>query len=171
MSYPSGPVTLRTDLKPGDIGRVIWLHGVIYSEEHGFDPSFEAYVPGPLSQLVRRGSPRERLWIAEHDGRLVGSIAIVETSPEVAQLRWFLVDPSIRGAGVGKCLLKQAVDFCESIGYRSIFLWTVRVLATAAHLYRSIGFERVEERPGRSWGVDVIEERYGLDLDARRAGH
>jgi hypothetical protein len=34
----------------------------------------------------------------------------------------------------------------------------------AAQLYRAAGFQKVEERPGRLWGVDVIEEKYALDL-------
>ena len=47
--------------------------------------------PSRCSAFVRRASPRERLWLAEKDGRIVGCIAIVEASPDTAQLRWFLV--------------------------------------------------------------------------------
>ncbi len=158
------PVTLRTNLEPGDLGAIVHLHGTLYAREYGFDPTFEAYVAGPLAEFVRAGSDRERLWIAERDGRLVGCVAITAAAPEMAQLRWFLVDPSARGAGRGKRLLNEAVAFSRERGYRTIILWTVSALTAAAHLYRSAGFRKVEEKPGRMWGVDVVEEKYELGL-------
>ena len=163
-----GPVTLRTELRPGDIGCVIYLHGAVYAREYGFDRTFESYVAGSLSEYALSGSPRERLWIAELDGRIVGSIAIVASSPQVAQLRWFLVDPGARGAGIGRKLLNEAVSFCESSRYRSVFLWIVSALTAAARLYVSIGFRKVEENPRRRWGVDVVEEKYELLLQRAR---
>jgi GNAT superfamily N-acetyltransferase len=164
VSAPLEGVTVRTNLKPGDIGYIVYLHGTVYAKENGFDPTFEAYVAGPLSEFVRFATDRERLWIAERDGRIVGCIAIVAASPQVAQLRWFLVDPSARGKGLGKRLLNEAVAFCKDCGYRTIFLWTVSKLGTAAHLYSLAGFQKVEEKPGRMWGVEVIEEKYELGL-------
>jgi N-acetylglutamate synthase-like GNAT family acetyltransferase len=157
-------VTLRTGLRPGDIGYVIYLHGIVYAREYGFDHTFEAYVAGPLSEFARSASARQRLWIAEREGRIVGCIAIVTSSPLVAQLRWFLVDPSSRGLGVGKRLLSEAVAFCQGCGYRSIILWTVSALVAAARLYCSVGFKKVEEKPGEKWGVHVTEEMYELTL-------
>lgn len=156
--------TLRTGLRPGDIGEIVRLHGVVYAREHGFDSTFEAYVAGPLARFAIVASSRERLWIAERGGAIVGSVAIVAASPEVAQLRWFLVDPAVRGKGLGTRLLGEAISFSKSCGYRSIFLWTVSALGAAARLYRASGFVRTEERPGRLWGVDVVEEKYEIAL-------
>jgi N-acetylglutamate synthase-like GNAT family acetyltransferase len=155
---------MRTDLRPGDIGWIIHRHGVLYAQEYGFDHTFEAYVAGPLAELVRSLSPRDQIWMAERDGRIAGCIAIVAADPQTAQLRWFLVEPDTRGSGLGKRLLSEAVDFCKERGYDAVILWTVSALAAAAHLYRSAGFQKVEEKPGRRWGVDVIEEKYELAL-------
>ena len=160
----SGTITLRTDLKPGDVGTLVLLHGAIYAKEHGFDHTFEAYVAEPLAAFVRSPTPRERLWIAEQDGCIVGCIAIVSCSPEVAQLRFFLVDPSARGHGLGKQLLAEAVAFARAQGYRSIILWTVSALVAAARLYERAGFQKVEKAPGKRWGAQVIEERYEMNL-------
>jgi len=160
-----GTVTLRTELKPGDIGTIIYLHGIIYAQEYGFDHTFEAYVAAPLSECARAASAYERIWIAERDGRIVGCIAIVAVSAQVAQLRWFLVDPSARGVGLGKELLNEAIAFCRQVGYQSVILWTVSTLAAAIHLYLEAGFRKVEEKPGRQWAVDLIEEKYELVLD------
>jgi len=162
-------IVLRHDLRPGDLGSIVHLHGRLYAEEYGFDPTFEAYVAGPMSEFVRTHSERDRLWIAERDGRIVGCIAIVEAAPEEAQLRWYLVDPGARGLGLGRTLLSEAVSFCRRRGYRSIFLWTVRALTAAARLYVAFGFVKTEEKPGRQWGVDVVEEKYVLTLSGRGA--
>jgi ribosomal protein S18 acetylase RimI-like enzyme len=161
---PPEGFALRHDVRPGDLGAVVGLHGTVYAREHGFDVTFEAYVAGPLAEFVRRGTDRDRLWVAERGGRLIGCVAIVGTSEAEAQLRWFLVDPSARGLGLGKALLREALAFCRERGYRSVFLWTVSALTAAAHLYRSAGFRKVEERPGTLWGVEVVEEKYALAL-------
>lgn len=151
---------MRHDLQPGDLGYIVYLHGPVYAREYGFDSTFEAYVASPLAEFVRSRSDRDRLWIAERDSRVFGCIAIVGTSETEAQLRWFLVDPSARGMGIGRRLISDAVSFCQRRGYESIFLWTVSVLTAAARLYRSAGFEKVEERRVKQWGVDLVEERY-----------
>jgi N-acetylglutamate synthase-like GNAT family acetyltransferase len=153
---------LRTSLRPGDLGEVVRLHGVLYAREHGFDHTFEAYVAEPLARFARAGSSRERLWLADRDGAVVGCVAIVAASAEQAQLRWYLVAPEARGTGLGRRLLAEAVAFSWSAGYRSITLWTVSRLAAAARLYLAAGFVKVQEKPGRHWGVDVVEEKYEL---------
>jgi GNAT superfamily N-acetyltransferase len=157
-----GAISLRTDLRPGDLGSVVHLHGVLYAREHGFDATFEAYVAGPLADFVRAADPRSRLWLAEKDGGLVGCVGIVAASPQTAQLRWFLVDPAVRGAGLGKRLLNEAIAFSKSAGYTNIILWTERSLTAAAHLYLAAGFRKTEDKPGRVWGKDVVEEKYEL---------
>lgn len=158
----SPPATLRTTLRPGDLGAVVHLHGVLYAGEYGFDATFEAYVAGPLADFVLHPSDRQCLWLAERDGRLVGCVAVVPADAATAQLRWFLVDPAARGGGLGRRLLDAAVAFAWARGYDAVVLWTVRALTAAAHLYRKVGFVPVEERPGRRWGVEVVEERYEL---------
>src|SRR5262245_14452302 len=127
--------SVRHDLRPGDLGSIVHFHGTVYAREHGFDPTFSAYVAGPLAYFVRASSARERLWIAERAGRLAGCIAIVAASEHEAQLRWFLVDPSARGRGLGQWLIDEAIAFCRKQRYDSVFLWTVSALTAAAHLY------------------------------------
>ncbi len=164
MSREAHDITFRSNLRPGDIGAIVRFHGVIYAREYGFDHTFEAYVAGALTDFAKRRSVRERIWIAERGDELAGCVAIVEHSPDGAQLRWFLVDPACRGAGLGRRLLDDAVAFSRASGYRSIILWTVDTLEAAAHLYRAAGFRKVEDKPGRQWGVEVVEQRYELTL-------
>jgi ribosomal protein S18 acetylase RimI-like enzyme len=160
LSQPASAWTLRYDLRPGDLGELVRLHGTIYARECGFDPTFEAYVAGPLAEFVNTRTERDRLWIAERSDRILGCVAIVGASRREAQLRWFLVVPAARRQGLGRALLHEAVEFCARCAYESVFLWTVSALTAAARLYRRFGFERVEERSGRLWGVEVVEEKY-----------
>ncbi len=185
---------LRTELRPGDLGHLTHLHGILYAREYGWKPTFEAYVAAGLAEFVEHHDPaRERIWFAELDGETVGAIAIARerglprdgiaqggtvpggTEPggteggegaaeHVAQLRWFLVHPNARGQGLGRRLLDEALAFCRGAGYRRVILWTVSELKAAAHLYREAGFERVEARTHMAWGKAVTEERYELGL-------
>jgi GNAT superfamily N-acetyltransferase len=159
-------VTIRDDVRPGDLGRVIELHGGLYAGEYGFDHTFEAYVAETIGQFGRTfQAGLDRLWLAELDGRLVGSIAIARRDSGQAQLRWFLLHPEARGLGLGRRLVEDALAFSRAAGYRSIFLWTVDPLITAARLYASVGFRRTETRPRTQlWGSILADERYDLTL-------
>ena len=157
-------ITVRHELRPGDIGYLIYLHGVLYAAEQGWDHTFEAYVAGPVGEFGKSQSDRERIWIIEKDGAIVGSIAIVESSKEEAQLRWFLLHPSIRGKGIGRRLVGEALSFCRECGYSKVFLLTEGALQAAAKLYLDAGFVLTEELRHEIWGAMVTEQRYELQL-------
>lgn len=163
----TGAITLRTQLRAGDIGHIVERHGLLYARERGWDHTFEAYVAGPLAGFALSHDPElERIWLAEDPERIVGSIAIVDAGAVEAQLRWFLVEPECRGLGVGTRLLSEALAFCRDTGRRRVFLWTVHGLDAAARLYARNGFRVAETRPTHRWGADVIEERWDLVLQA-----
>ena len=151
--------------EPGDIGWVIHRHGVVYSEEYGFDETFEALVAEILVQFIRKHDPkRERIWIAEQDGQRIGSVMIVEAGDQVAQLRLLFVEPKARGKGIGKRLINECISFSRRNRYRKIKLWTQSNLLEARHLYAKAGFELVEESPHKSFGHDLIAEIWELSL-------
>ena len=156
---------IRTDIRPGDIGRVVEMHGELYAREYDLDRTFEAYVAAGLGEFaISFGGRKSRLWLAEEGGRLGGSVAVAGHDGATAQLRWFLVRPEARGTGLGGRLPDGAVSFCRARGFRSVFLWTISELHAAARLYRRAGFTPTERRTHDIWGAPRTEERYDLEL-------
>ncbi|MDG6226178.1 MAG: GNAT family N-acetyltransferase [Candidatus Thermoplasmatota archaeon] len=157
-------MVIRNDIRPGDLGSLVRLHGVIYRDEYGFDHVFESYVGEYMSRTFRELREGERVWIVEDGGEVLGCIAIVRHTDDQAQLRWFLLHPKVRGKGIGRSLLDAALDFARVSGYSSVFLLTESVLEVAASLYQKAGFELTWERRERKWGSGLIRQRYDLML-------
>jgi GNAT superfamily N-acetyltransferase len=164
--FPAGLI-IRNNLQPGDIGGVIALHGVVYAREHGYDYSFEgSYVAATFVEFTDSYAPQnDRLWVAEHEEKIVGAIGIKGRSETDAQLRWWLVHPTYRGFGLGRALLEAAIAFCQQRPYQTIYLWTVNDLHAAIHLYKAVGFKKTDETTHANlWGRQITEERYDLNL-------
>ncbi len=106
-------VSIRNQLKPGDIGYIVYLHGIIYAQEYGWDYTFETYVAGPLAEFAKAPGERGRIWIVEKDEQVAGSVAIVEVSEREAQLRWMLLTADLRGYGLGRHLVEQDAGFLQ----------------------------------------------------------
>ncbi|UCE11514.1 MAG: MarR family transcriptional regulator [Candidatus Thorarchaeota archaeon] len=161
----SAPSYLLRPHGAGDIGWITHRHGVLYAEEYGWDETFEALVADILVKFIQSNDPkRERIWIAEQDGEKVGSIVLVDAGNQVSQLRLLLVEPKARGKGIGRRLIQECIDFSKSRGYNKIRLWTQKNLDAARHLYRKAGFVCVSEKPHRSFGHNLIEEFWELNL-------
>jgi GNAT superfamily N-acetyltransferase len=159
----AAPIAIRHELRPGDLGRVVTLHAVVYGREHGWGTRFEAYVAETIGRFGAGGAV-DRLWLAEREGRLVGCIGIVDAPDSAAQLRWFLVDASARGVGLGRRLLELALAHCRSCGRERVFLLTAPGLEAAARRYRAAGFELVARTTVPGHGHVGVEERYELVL-------
>jgi len=161
---PSAPYLLRPP-QPGDMGWVIHRHGAVYAREYGYDAQFEALVAEIVARFVQRFDPiRERCWIAERDGAVVGSVFLVARSRTVAQLRLLLVEPQARGSGLGTRLVDECVRFARQAGYRRLMLWTQSELRAARRLYRAAGFRVVRRERNHSFGKVLVSETWELGL-------
>ena len=161
----SAEVTIRNSINPGDVGYLIYLHGVLYAREYGLDETFEGGVAERLGKFAQDYDPRKDYFaVAELDGRIVGSIIINGQSDEMAQLRFFLVHPDARGRGIGRELIDRALAFCRERGFKKVHLWTITELAAARHLYKQAGFVVTREETHEIWGAMRTEQEYELEL-------
>lgn len=158
-------INIRTELKPGDLGWVIYRHGKLYNEEYNYGISFETYVGVGLHEFYKNYDPEmDRVWICEHHDTIIGFLLLMHRENNTAQLRYFYIEPEYRGIGLGKKLMRFYMDFLKERKYRSSYLWTTHELHSAASLYKSNGFKLTEENQSAAFGKQVWEQRYDLML-------
>jgi DNA-binding MarR family transcriptional regulator/N-acetylglutamate synthase-like GNAT family acetyltransferase len=149
----------------GDLGWITHRQGVLYSQEYGWDGTYEALVAEILANFVKNFDPkRERGWVAERDSVTVGCVFVVRASDEVAKLRLLYVEPAARGLGLGRRLVHDCIDFARAKGYRTLTLWTNDVLVSARHIYEAAGFQLTREERHHSFGKDLLGQTWDLAL-------
>ena len=161
MTIPD--IELVRGYRPGLIARVTEMHALYYARESGFGQRFESVVASGLAEFCNRlENPRNAIWTASRYGSMVGCVAIdgEDFGADIAHLRWFIIDDSLRGSGGGKRLLDAAMAFVDETGFAETHLWTFSGLNAARHLYETRGFALAEERPGTQWGKEVLEQRF-----------
>jgi GNAT superfamily N-acetyltransferase len=159
-------ISIHADFAPGDLGQLIYIHGVQNFADYGFNHVHEAYCAQIAVEFIlcpEKG--RSRAWLAKKEGKVVGSIFIVERPNNQAQLRLLFVDRSVRGVGLGRWLVEESIRYCRTEGFSVVYLWTVKGLERAIWIYESIGFRPVAEKSVEEWGKTNLEIRFDLDLD------
>ncbi|MGO4335933.1 GNAT family N-acetyltransferase [Labrys sp. KB_33_2] len=159
------PVILRKP-RPGDLGWVIHRQTQLYHQEYDWDWTYEGLVATILGDFVANFDPaREDAWIAELDGRIVGSIFLMKSdSAPIGKLRLLYVDPSARGHGLGKRLVRACIERARALGYASLTLWTNDILIAARNIYQAEGFQLAAENRHHSFGKDLVGQTWTLDL-------
>lgn len=158
------PVVLRPPVA-GDFGWIIHRHGVLYAAEYGLNNRFEALVAKIIGDYANEHDPqRETCWIAEHNGRVVGSIFIMQESTTIAKLRLLYVEPDARGLGIGKLLVNTAMNFARNAGYESMTLWTNAQQESARGIYERAGFQKIREEEHSTFGKNMIGETWDIKL-------
>jgi DNA-binding MarR family transcriptional regulator/GNAT superfamily N-acetyltransferase len=159
------PNYLLRDPQPGDMGWLVYRQSILYAQEYGWNNEYEALASEIVARFMREFDPRsERCWIAEKDGKGVGSVFVVRHDEHTAKLRLLYVDPSARGLGIGRRLVEECLRFARLAGYKKMILWTNSVLTDARRIYEQAGFQLVEEAPHHSFGKDLIGQTWLLDL-------
>jgi DNA-binding MarR family transcriptional regulator/GNAT superfamily N-acetyltransferase len=154
-------ITIRTELRPGDLGFVVYRHAQLYAQEYGFTVQFEGYVAQAISEFCLAYQPQNnRVWICEHRGQIVGFLALMHREPNASQLRFFYLEPAYRGLGLGKELMAKFMDFHRACGYTSSFLHTISELDPAISLYTRHGYRLAHEQEVLAFGRPAREQRY-----------
>lgn len=162
---PRSQAYLLRPHRPGDLGWIVSRHGALYAEEYGWDARFEAMVAETAAAILRGfDERRDACWIAEQDGRNVGSVALVGHTATESRLRVLLVEPEARGLGIGARLVEECLRFARRVGYTRIMLTTYSVLTAARRIYAAAGFRCVEQHPESNFGHDLVGETWELAL-------
>jgi GNAT superfamily N-acetyltransferase len=164
---------IRRELHPGDLGAIIEHHGRLYAREYGLDSGMEAHVAAAVARAALRGFPRasEAIWIVELEGRHAGSLAMTDEGDGVACVRFFLLDPELRGRGLGRRLLGELLDTARVRGFERAVLETFSELEAAAQLYRDHGFRVTSAETGPRWGrAEITYQRYEASLIPQQRG-
>ncbi len=149
----------------GDIGLIIHNHAVRFAEDYGFNSEFEALVAEKSAEFIRSFNPaKERCWVAEMDGHLVGSVFLVDNGQECGELRLLYVAPHARGMGIGSNLLNELVRFARHVGYKKLRMRTESVLDYAIPLFQEAGLKIVRETTHTRFGKDVVGQDWEMSL-------
>ena len=84
--------------------------------------------------------PGHRFVLAERDGTIVGTGALIEESPGTGRLVRMSVDRHHRGRGIGRALVDHLVAEARARGYRRVVIETNDDWWDAIGLYRACGF-------------------------------
>ena len=159
------PMVVIRAHRPGDMGWVIERQARLYADEYGFNQEFEALVAEICARFLRRFDvEREHCWIAEADGRRVGSVTVVAKSKTTAQLRMVFVEADARGLGIGSKLVEECLTFARRAGYRKMILYTVDCLHSARRMYEAAGFKLTKSEPHHGFGHDLVGQYWEKSL-------
>ena len=97
----------------------------------------ESLLIGALGPFLEEASAA---LLAAQPPRLVGALFAAEQSPRHAVLLNFMVDPTDRGRGYGRYLLRWGLRALRALGYESVHLWVTDANVPARTLYEENGF-------------------------------
>jgi len=149
----------------GDMGWIVHRQAVLHATEYGWTAEFEALVAEIVAAFIRDFDPeRERCWIAERHGEIVGSVFLVKGGEKTGKLRLLYVEPSARGLGIGAALVDACIAEARRTGCERLVLWTNDILVSARKIYEAAGFRLVGEEPHHSFGKDLVSQDWELAL-------
>ncbi len=143
-------ITSLSEYPPGLIGTIAALFGRCIAATHQVDWTLDAMIAEQQCEFFRRFDPQcDRVWVAM-EGRIpYGALTIDGPRPrlgrDAARLRFFILDERLRGQGLGRRMMADAMRFCEAQQYRQVYLTTRPGLDAAGRLYREYGFTWVSE--------------------------
>ena len=136
-------MNVRYNLQPGDMGKVIYLHAVIYAEEYDFDHTFEGYVASGLAEFTQTfNAVKDRLWIAEIEGEIIGFTSLIIKDQE-AEIEPVIVSHKHRGKGIGERLVKYTIEEARKLKILCLSVKPVARNKEAISFFYDCGFRTI----------------------------
>ena len=157
---------VRRTVRPGDAAAIGELHRRVYVPEYGLNDTFVDAVTAGAERAVAAGWPATGggAWLVDVDGVVRGSLGLTDAGDGLGHVRWFALEPELRGRGLGRRLLDELLDVAHEQGMRRLELGTFSALTTAGRMYREAGFRVTSEHERTDWGPPVTFQFYELDL-------
>lgn len=115
----------------------------ILTREYPFDRS--AYSDSDLDRVAETyGGKKDAFFVIDEGSGIAGTVGIKMETPDDAILRRFFVDVKRRRHGYGSELIKKAIDFCKSKGYKRIFFRCTDRMSDAMKLCAKHGFKETD---------------------------
>jgi len=127
-----------------------WLDHYNLTESHDL-----MVLDDPIGTILERGGV---IYLAESDGKIVGSAALMKEEEGVYELAKMAVTESFRGKGISKLLMEKCLHAARQMGARKLTLFSNHQLQTAIHLYQQYGFRHVELKDSPFETADVKME-------------
>jgi N-acetylglutamate synthase-like GNAT family acetyltransferase len=124
-------------------------------------------------QEVAERAAKATIWVAEREGRVVGSVTLAVAGEPYADIaladelefRMLVVDPAVQRSGAGKAMVEAIIGHARTLeGIKAVALTTGKTWESAHGLYRKIGFHRAPERDWLVPGTDIKLLVYRLDV-------
>ena len=120
-----------------------WV-GDIARSSYGLSFDVDAMVQSDIEDRSKFYPPSGRFYLVQHAGRFVGVGCLKRLAPTVGEVQRMYVQPHVRGVGAGRSLVERLLEDAAALGYSTVRLESLRALAAAHGLYRSVGFREVE---------------------------
>lgn len=125
------------------IGEYLRWIAHLAKENYGLAFDVDAMVESDLNDKSKFYPPTGRFYLVRYEGAYAGVGCLKRLIPGVAEIQRMYVRPHVRGIGAGRRLAQLLLDDARTIGYRSVRLESLKVLAPAHALYRSLGFVEI----------------------------
>jgi ribosomal protein S18 acetylase RimI-like enzyme len=102
----------------------------------------------------------DHVLVAEHRGRLAGTVRLVSNGGRTAYFSRFAVLPSLRRTGVGQMVYQAAEDWLRSKGFTTVWLHTAMTNKPLVDFYESRGFRLIEESAARGYPRGTFQKDF-----------
>ena len=137
-----------------------WIASVA-AASYGLSFDIDAMVTSDIEDRAKFYPPSGRFYVIRRQDANVGVGCLKRITPSVAEIQRMYVQPHVRGVGAGRRLLQQLLSDARAIGYDVVRLESLRFLATAHALYKSVGF--VETAPYAENSMTKYQPRDMMD--------
>lgn len=169
MSTNLVPVETASEREAARVLLVEYLRwvGEIARASYGLSFDIEAMARSDIEDRAKFFPPTGRFYLVRHDGRDIGVGCLKRLAPNVGEIQRMYIQPHVRGVGAGRALVERLLQDARDLGYAKVRLESLRALAPAHGLYRSVGFVEVEPYADNS--MDAYQDPATLEAYRKSA--